>query len=78
MRSSRILIASWIIGRSSVVMGFSESALETLLILAMRGNKSSAQPSKESISLCRVKLRGRSERGEVGGDNVGEDLTKER
>ena len=43
-----------------------------LLIRAMRGNKSPAQPNKESISLCRLKLPS-GERGSLGrGDDARE------
>ena len=61
------------------MMTFPASALETLLIRAMRGKRSSAQPSNESISLCRLKeFRDLSVRGEAGGDMVGEEVRKER
>src|SRR5579871_3421210 len=37
-------------------MTLSARRLETLLIRAIRGNRSPAQPSNESISFCRLKL----------------------
>jgi hypothetical protein len=53
-------------------MIFSERRLEILLIRAMRGNNSPAQPNKESISLLRLKLPS-GERGSLGrGDDAGE------
>ena len=65
-------------GMSVLSIALSANAFATRLIRAMSGKRSSAQPSKESISFCRLKFRGRSVTGEVGVDIVGEEARTER